>query len=279
MPDEEGTVAVAEDTAAEVVEEQPEETPPESPDDSAPETDDAPAPESAPGFSLSDVSDDDLFNDPRVADRIKSIHSEAESNRRKAEAAAREREAQAALDYDNVIQAIGRARGEDGELDASSVRAILGRVRSAADWQNAVILSELSWEAIPASASISKELHDRRVKIVEDAQAGRISIEDFSREQFRTAVEAYVESVERPKLRTQVEKEIRKEMAAKNQTDRLQAAEQQSRRSEQPTDVKGQPGGAGPSNLGEAEDAYINGKLSHAEYKKFRERAGLEVVR
>ncbi|HET6496501.1 MAG TPA: hypothetical protein VFH61_14185, partial [Thermoleophilia bacterium] len=253
-----------------------EEAPLETPvEETAPETADSvetpepvaePAPET-PSFSVSDVDDDALFEDPRVKDRLAR---ETESIRRKTQSAEREKAAKAALDDDNVIQAITQARNAQGEIDSAGLKQILGAVRGGSDWRATAILAEVSWAALPDAAKLSKATADIRTRLVEDAQAGRITIEEYAQGQFKAAVESYVENVERPKLRDEVEKAVRKEQQASQETARLRAAEQKNGSTGSPTDVAGQTNGAGPSNFAQAEQAWLDGDLSNADYAVWR---------
>lgn len=214
-----------------------EETTPDLTEDVQPvETPEEPKPK-----SIDDLSDDELLEHPRFKTQLER---KAQSERDQAIAKAnRERNQQTTefVQRGGVTQALSQAvknaidTGDD--FDPRVIQSVSNALFTHLATDNYMQFSQVVRELMPSDAKLPQELVNGMHAAEEKLLSGSGTYADLVRAQIAARDYAVLEA-ERPKMRTQIAKELREQSQARNATEQMKAAEA-GRSGSEPTQVLG----------------------------------------
>jgi hypothetical protein len=235
-------------------------TPPES-------TEAAPPPR-----GIDDLSDEELDSHPRFKDRLARA-SESERQQRLDETQRKNNELrQAWFDSGQYTASLAQAATLDDEgnvrVDPKKASEIGASMWEAASFGAFGTLDNLVKKSMPADYRLPREATDRLEAVRKDVDAGRKPLDALVQATLETYREVVIET-ELPKRIDTEKRTWQREQDARNETERLRAAEQLQQT--QPTPSRG-TGAAGRTwaSQREIDTAVANGQLDRSDYRTMR---------
>lgn len=254
--------------------------PPETETPEPPET-----PEAAPqepekpdlAALLADLPDDEFEKLDRVsrsresvrrraeAETARRVHTEQESN------FAAGNYAKAIADY------VRKAPVEDGttQIDSQQFDAIAGDMWGAASRMAYRAATGVLREVIDGEYRIPASLQNRLDATQDEVTRGQKPLEALLKVQQEIALAAGLEA-ERPKLRKEIEAEVRAELAQSKVVEQRRSASETNASQAAPTQFGASTTTTtAPRDFDHAEELWLDGQLPYADYKKWRERSNI----
>lgn len=260
--------------------EAPETVPAESPE--TPEIESPPVPE-APDITalLADMPDEEFEKLDRVSRSRESVRRRAESETARRVQTAQESDFLAGKYGSAIADYVQRAEtGVDGkvQIDSKQFDSVAGDMWGAASRMAYRAAESILKEAVGEDYRIPATLQNRIDSTQDEVTRGTKPLEDLLKVRQEVALAAQLEA-ERPKLRKEIEGEVRKEMAQEKVVAGRKAASETNANEAAPTRV----GGAPASNtvardFDHAEEMWLGGDMTDKDYKAWREHAGIPAI-
>lgn len=208
-------------------------------------------PEEPKPKSIDDLSDDELLEHPRFKTQLER---KAQSERDQAIAKATRENRQKSMEFiqrggvmQTLSQAVKSAIDTGEEPDARLIQAVSNNLFNALLADNYEQLSAVVTAAMPSDAKLPKELVDGLTKAADRLLTGQGNYAELVKAQLDAYGHAVLEA-ERPKMRTQIAKELREQSQARTATEQMKAAEA-GRSGSEPTQVLGSTPNSSPTEV------------------------------
>jgi len=258
----------------------PETEPTDSPE--TPEVEPPPAPEK-PDLTalLADLPDEEFEKLDRVARTRESVRRRAESETARRVQTDQETNFAAGNYARAIAEYIQKAPlGPDGtpQIDSRQFDAVAGDMWAASSRMAYRSAEAVLKGAVPDDYRIPASLQNKFDAMQEEVTRGTKPLEDLLKVRQEIALAAHIEA-ERPKLRKEIEAEVRKEMTQEAVVQGRKKAGEVNAAQPSPTKVGGAPtSGITPRDFDHAEELWIQGQMNDTDYRKWREHSNIAPI-